>query len=434
MSEPSEPHAGLQAAALLDYPHFRSRAQALGSENAGSPRLGVLLVNVDGMDVIDSTLGFDFGDRLIADVGKRLLLALKVTDIVGEMGRGQFACMVVDMATPAHAVLAANKVHMALSAPISVDGRTLYLSPCVGIAQSEGHHDPNALLCHAAAAMRVARQRGEPYSDQHTGQDPFAMLQFDLQGDLKMAIENNDLFMCYQPQVDLRNGSVIGAEALLRWHHPVRGMIPPDKLVRVAERTGLIASLTNWVFNTALRQCADYRAQGLDLSVSINFSAANLRDAELVELVEQSIVLWGVPPERIVIELTETAVMDDQPSSLNALLRLKKLGVRLSMDDFGTGYSSMGRLRDLPLDELKIDMSFVRNMLANSANERIVHSMIGIGKSLGLKVLAEGVEDLATREHLRRMGCDYMQGYLVSKPLPLREFVALARDLASRKG
>ena len=216
------------------------------------------------------------------------------------------------------------------------------------------------------------------------------MMQFDLQGDLKKAIESNDLFMCYQPQVDLRSGQVFGAEALLRWKHPVRGMIPPDKLVQVAERTGLITSLTTGVFNTALRQCAEYRAQGLDLGISINFSAANLRDAELVELVQQAIGLWDVPSERIVIELTETAVMDEQPSSLDALMRIKKLGVLLSMDDFGTGYSSMGRLRDLPLDELNIDMSFVRTMLARPANERIVHSMVGIGKSLGLKVLAEG--------------------------------------------
>ena len=168
---------------------------------------------------------------------------------------------------------------------------------------------------------------------------------------------------------------------------------------------------------------------GVSLATSINFSAANLRDAELVELVQQTIGLWDVPPERIVIELTETAVMDDQPSSLDALMRIKKLGVTLSMDDFGTGYSSMGRLRDLPLDELKIDMSFVRTMLARAANERIVQSMIGLGKSLGLKVLAEGVEDAATRDRLQAMGCDFMQGYLISKPLPLREFVAVVHAL-----
>ena len=433
MSEPVRERTVAQYAQVLDYARFRSNAQALAERNVSSTRLGVLLLNLDGIQIIDSTLGFDFGDRLLEDVAQRLLLALKGTDVVGEIGRGQFVCMLVDMATAAHALLAANKVFTVLSAPICVDGRTLHLSPCVGIAHSEGRHDPDALLRHAAAAARRARLRGEPYSDQRIADDPLAMMQFDLQGDLKKAIENNDLFMCYQPQVDLRTGRVFGAEALLRWKHPVRGMIPPDKLVQVAERTGLITSLTSWVFNTALRQCADYRAQGLDLGVSINFSAANLRDAELVELVEQAIMLWNVPPGRIVIELTETAVMDDQASSLNALMRIKNLGVMLSMDDFGTGYSSMGRLRDLPLDELKIDMSFVRTMLARPANERIVQSMIGLGKSLGLKVLAEGVEDLATRERLCVMGCDFMQGYLVSKPLPVREFIALVRDLASPK-
>lgn len=424
MSESRPARVGARSAAVLDYAHFRSYVQMLADGDAASSRLGMLLLNVDGMPIIDSTLGFDFGDRLLADVGERLLSALKTTDVVGEIGRGQFVCMLVNISTSAHAVLAANKIVTTLSAPIIIDGRTLHLSPCIGIAHSAGSHDPDTLLRHAAAAARHAKVTGAPYSDQHVADDAHAMMQFDLQGDLKKAIENNDLFMCYQPQVDLRNGQIFGAEALLRWKHPQRGMIPPDKLVQVAERTGLIAILTNWVFNTALRQCAEYRSQGLDLGVSINFSAANLRDAELVELVQQAIRVWDVPPERIVIELTESAVMDDQPSSLDALMRIKKLGATLSMDDFGTGYSSMGRLRDLPLDELKIDMSFVRTMLAREANERIVQSMIGIGKSLGLKVLAEGVEDAATRDRLQAMGCDFMQGYLISKPLPLREFVA----------
>lgn len=431
MSEPRPAQGSARSATVLDYAHFRSHAQSLAQTDSSSMRLGMLLLNVDGMPIIDSTLGFDFGDRLLADVGERLVTALRTTDIVGEIGRGQFVCMLVNIATSAHAVLAANKIVRTLSSPISVDGRTLHLSPCIGIAHSDGNHNPDALLRHAAAAARHARSIGVPYSDQHIADDTHAMMQFDLQGDLKNAIESNDLFMCYQPQVDLCDGQVFGAEALLRWKHPVRGMISPDKLVQVAERTGLITNLTSWVFNTALRQCAEYRAQGLDLGISINFSAANLRDAELVELVQQSIGLWDVPPERIVIELTETAVMDDQPSSLDALMRIKKLGVLLSMDDFGTGYSSMGRLRDLPLDELKIDMSFVRTMLARPANERIVHSMIGIGKSLGLKVLAEGVEDAATRDRLQAMGCDFMQGYLISKPLPLREFVALVSALGS---
>jgi diguanylate cyclase len=433
LSDSPQAHAGALPAAVLDYTHFRSRTQALADETASSARLGLLYLSVDGMHVIDSTLGFDFGDRLLAAIGERLLRALKSSDVVGEVGRGQFVCLLVDIASAAHAMLAANKIFTVLSAAISVDGRTLHLSPCVGIAHSEGRHDPDALLRRAAAAARHARLYGEPYSEQQIADDPLALMQFDLQGDLKKAIESNDLFMCYQPQVDLRSGRVFGAEALLRWKHPVRGLIPPDKLVQVAERTGLITSLTSWVFNTALRQCAEYRAQGLDLGVSINFSAANLRDAELVELVEQAIVLWGVPPGRVVVELTETAVMDDQPSSLNALMRIKNLGVSLSMDDFGTGYSSMGRLRDLPLDELKIDMSFVRTMLARPANERIVHSMISIGKNLGLKVLAEGVEDAATRDRLHAMECDFMQGYLISKPLPLTEFVALVRSLEASK-
>ncbi len=299
----------------------------------------------------------------------------------------------------------------------------LFLSARIGIAYAEVDCDADELLRQAATAAADAAARHDTMVIYDGNTDPLALLQFDLQADLKQAIENNDLFLCYQPKLYVASHRIISAEALLRWNHPRKGMIPPDRLVQVAERTNLISSLTQWVMNTALRECAEYRRRGLDIGVSINFSAHNLREKEIVGLVGQALQLWPVPVEHIVIELTETAVMDDQPRARNALLEMKLLGVELSMDDFGTGYSSMSRLRDLPLDELKIDMSFVRNMLKAPAHERIVESMVSLAHGLDLRVVAEGVEDRETFARLKAMGCDVIQGYLIGKPMPLDEFV-----------
>jgi EAL domain-containing protein (putative c-di-GMP-specific phosphodiesterase class I) len=249
------------------------------------------------------------------------------------------------------------------------------------------------------------------------------MLQFDLHADLKQAIENNDLRVCYQPKINVATGKAVGAEALLRWNHPQRGVVPLERLVDVAEATGLMSDLTLWVVNTALRECAEYRRLGLEFGVSINLSPSNLREPDIAQVIGQALELWGVPPEHVALELTETSVMDEQPHTLDAIMELKDLGVELSMDDFGTGYSSMARLRDLPLDELKIEMTFVRNMNKAPVHEHIVQSMVGLAHGLNLRVVAEGVEHPDVLSSLRALGCDCAQGYLFGRPVPLGEFV-----------
>lgn len=423
MSEAASGSKGAGPIRALDFDAFRA---ATGHRfRQGAEDCAVLVVDVGELWRVDSVLGFDATNELLDQVGTALCAALRDSDQVGHIGRDRFGCLLGSLASAEHAVLAANKILRTISQAFHVRGQVLYLSCCVGIGLGEAScENGDELLRRGAKAVADARAKHEQVGSYEGTSDPFALFQFDLQADLKRAIENNDLFLCYQPQIDVASGRIVGAEALLRWRHPKKGLIPPDRLVRVAESTGLMSDLTEWILHTALRECAEYRRAGMDIGVSINLSAQNLREPDIVEVISQALNLWGVAGQQVVMELTETAVMDDQPQGFDTLQKLKALGVELSMDDFGTGYSSMARLRDLTLDELKIDMSFVRNMLTAPMHERIVQSMVGLAHGLGLRVVAEGVEDQPILDRLRAMGCDLAQGYLIGKPVPLPEFVA----------
>lgn len=410
----------------LDYRTFCAEVD-VAARRSGDAICATLLIEVDELWRIDSVLGFASTDLLMEEAIGRLRDALRDHDRVGQLGRYQLGCLLPDLGSGEHAVLAANKAIRALSEPFVIDGRSFHLSAAVGVGLADGScQSGHELLRRAAKALSdgvLRHQRVCVYDDSI---DPLALLQFDLRSDLKAAIENNQLYMTYQPKLDVRSNRLCGTEALLRWQHPQKGAIPPDRLVQVAEHTGLIMELTQWVINTAMRECARYRAQGIDIGVSINLSAHNLREPDIVEIVAQALELWQVPGTQIVLELTETAVMDDEPLAQESLSRLKPLGIQLSMDDFGTGYSSMARLRDLPLDELKIDKGFVRDILKASAHERIVQSMIGLAHGLNLRAVAEGVEDRETFERLKSLDCDCIQGYFLGKPMRLADFLSFA--------
>jgi diguanylate cyclase len=414
---------GSRPVRALDFEAFREDVARRYRQGAG--RCAVLVVELGEVWRVDGVLGFDATNELLDKVGMALCAALREADRVGHIGRDRFGCLLSDLSSNEHAMLAANKILRALSEAFHVHGQVLFLRACVGIGMGDAGCDSDAeLLRRAAKAVADARANHQRIASYDGARDPLALFQFDLQADLKQAIESNDLFLCYQPQISVESGVVVGVEALLRWRHPVKGLIPPDRLIRVAESTGLMADLTEWVLHTALRECAEYRREGIAVGVSINLSAQNLREPDIVAVISQALDLWGVEGQQVVIELTETAVMDDQPQGVGTLQQLKALGVELSMDDFGTGYSSMARLRDLELDELKVDMSFVRNMLNTPVHERIVQSMVGLAHGLGLRVVAEGVEDQPILDRLRAMGCDLAQGYLIARPLPRSEFVA----------
>lgn len=410
---------------MLSYQDFlRTASQALHELHGGSRKNALLIVDFERLTELDGILGYRAVDEILQLVAERIGDALNSEDIVGATGRYQIGCLLVNLLTDNHAILAAHKILRILAQPFTRNNRRIILTSCIGVASNTHHSsDLEQLMSNASFALLQARFNRESIKLFIEEEKEPKLLGVDLWSDLGRAIETSEPHLVYQPQYNISSRRIKSTEALLRWNHPHSGPIRPDKLVRIAEGTELMSRLTLWVFNTALRQCAEYRKAGLDAGVSINLSADDLRNPELPELFEQGLNLWGVPPDDVMIELTETAVMGDNPGSMQTLHELKDIGMKLAMDDFGTGYSSMERLLLLPLDEIKIDMTFVKDMATSPTHERIVHSMIGLGHLLNLHVVAEGVEDLATYKQLKKLGCDTIQGYLIGKGMQLPELI-----------
>ncbi|MBW7861611.1 MAG: EAL domain-containing protein [Rhodocyclaceae bacterium] len=406
----------------------------------GSSVVAMVLVELENLPTLDGVLGHAAVDALAGEALQRVTRAVGAAATC-PIGRYQIACLLPGLSADAHARLAAHRILRALAPPYACDGRRVMVAARIGVAtrtpdtRQASTAQMDELLRRASAALHEARNRFDPLAIDEEHRSDLLLAGVDLWAELDHAIEESEVHLAYQPQLCLRSGRIVSMEALLRWTHPRLGPIAPDRVIRLAEGTDLIFRLTRWVVHTALRECAEARSRGIEIGVSVNLSAYNLRDPDLAALFEQSLAIWGLPPGCVMAELTETAVMQGQAASLATLEALKEMGVRLSMDDFGTGYSSMARLRDLPLDELKVDMSFTRGISHASTHHRIVSSMIGLGHGLGLQVVAEGVEDAVTCDHLREMGCDLAQGYLIGHPVPMCEYperLLTDRDLDQR--
>jgi EAL domain-containing protein (putative c-di-GMP-specific phosphodiesterase class I) len=302
----------------------------------------------------------------------------------------------------------------------------------IGIALYPDHGlDMQTLLRRADVAMYVAKRSGDVYAVYSEEQDRYTPERLALIADLRQAIADGALVLHYQPTIDLATGRANAAEALVRWEHPERGLLGPGQFIPLAEETGLIGPLTHWVIETALGQCGRWRQAGIDVSVAVNLSMATLHDPQLPELITYLLQTHELPPSRLRMEVTESILMDDLRQTQDVLCRLAALGVRISVDDYGTGYSSLAYLKRLPVDELKIDMSFVRHLREDKTDAAIVASTIDLGHHLGLRVVAEGVEDQQTRERLTAMGCDAAQGYFWSRPLPAEQALQRMRELAA---
>jgi diguanylate cyclase (GGDEF)-like protein/PAS domain S-box-containing protein len=391
-------------------------ARSLASgKRADEPR-AVLMIDLDGFKHVNDTLGHDRGDTLLKQVGERLVKTLRESDAVARLGGDEFAILPSGSTDLEGAVAVALKIQQAYELPFTINGVTVHVSPSIGIALSPEHGSTSAELLHRAdLAMYSAKRSGDGHAVFVMGQETKTADHLSLLQDLGHCVSRGELILHYQPKIDLATRRITGVEALVRWQHPIHGLLAPERFMPEVERTHLIAPVTRWVLDTALRQQREWRDQGLDLTMAVNVSARSLRAAStLPETVAELTQLWHTPPGALTLELTESALIGEAAPAV--LTRLHTMGEVLSIDDFGTGYSSLVYLQRLPVNELKIDRSFVMNLASVSDDAIIVRSTIELAHKLGLRVIAEGVEDEKVARLLVEYECDEAQGYHYARP------------------
>lgn len=393
--------------------------------------VALLVMDLDQFKEINNTLGHASGDQILKQMGARLCNALRASDTVARLGGDEFALLMPE-GDARQAVQLANKVHKILEPPYRVNDMDIEVSPSIGIGVFPDHGmSADEIMRRADVAMYQAKQKHSGHAVYEQETDAHSVRRLALMSDLRHAIDNGELMLYYQPEVELKSGAVIGVEALARWRHPQNGFIPPDEFIPLAEKSGMIKALTELVLQEALRQYHAWRRAGICLNMSVNLSARNLHDPSLPGRLRQLLAAWDVPSGDIHLEITESAMMANPERAGQILADFDAMGLGLWIDDFGTGYSSLDYLKRLPVDAIKIDKSFVRDMTEDKHNAAIVRATVELAHNLGLKVVAEGVENEQTRAALRGLGCDFMQGYYISKPVPAEE---LARWLERRDG
>ncbi|MDX6593177.1 MAG: hypothetical protein QOJ13_2373 [Gaiellales bacterium] len=381
-------------------------------------KVALLLLDLDEFKEINDTLGHSSGDRLLRDVADRLGKLVSGNELVARVGGDEFALLIPAVPSVEHAEAIAERVYAALERPFSVDGSLLDIHPSIGVALIPDHAAVfDDLMKCADIAMYEAKRHRSRIEAFHADHELANRRSAGLASELRRAISEGELRLDYQPKARMCDNSVTGVEGLVRWVHPVRGIIPPGDFISLAERSGLMRSLSLSVLEQAVAQVRQWLDLGLELSVAINLSTRDLVDVKLVDEVAGCLRRNNVPPHLLELEITESVLMADPRRAGTILARLKEIGVSTGIDDFGTGYSSLGYLRDLPLTSLKIDRSFVRSMQADRPDEVIVRSTIDLAHNLGLAVVGEGIEEPRTWNRLKELGCDYGQGFLLSRPL-----------------
>jgi diguanylate cyclase (GGDEF)-like protein/PAS domain S-box-containing protein len=405
---------GLANRALL-----RERVERMVARRQGNREIpfAFLMIDLDRFKEINDTLGHCSGDRVLQHLCPRLASCVRRTDTVARLGGDEFS-IILDGATAKEALLIVEKLAASISAPMLIGERSLSVGAGIGVALYPDHgQDWDTLMQHADIAMYAAKRAhcGHVVYSGNQSSDPTD--QFELTSELRLAIEGNELELHYQPKLNIETRKVCGVEALIRWHHPRKGPLSASQIIALAENAGLIKPLGHWVLATAASQTVDWNRMGIDLEVAINVTPQNLQDPEFVESVIERIRQGSSHRLRLIVEITESAMILDPEHSRLILDRLHDLGVKISIDDFGTGYSSLAYLKELPVDEVKIDQSFVQNMAGNSRDSCIVRTIIELGHNLGLRVVAEGVEHRSVLELLTGLGCDVAQGFYLSHPL-----------------
>ncbi len=379
----------------------------------------VLLIDLDRFKEVNDTLGHHYGDVLLVEVASRLEHAVRLSDTVARLGGDEFAVLLPDITDEDAALVFAARCLARLHQPFTIEGLNVSVEASIGVALAPHHGlDDNTLLRAADVAMYEAKERRCGIVVYDSGHDVHTPTRLALLGDLRRALQHDELVMYYQPKVDVGTGKVSSAEALVRWQHPERGLLAPDEFIPVAESTGLILPLTLHTLDLAIRQAKRWDESSVPVQVAVNLSPRCLLEADLPAKVQAILRQHGLSAHLLRLEVTETSIMADPARAITILTALQQAGVSLSLDDFGTGYSSMSYLKRLPVDELKIDRSFVTDMLTAGNDSVLVRSSIDLGHNLGLSVVAEGVEDSATMDRLAGLGCDVVQGYHLARPMP----------------
>lgn len=402
---------------------YRRVRAAITAAEAARSEAAVLIIDLDHFKEVNDTLGHHSGDLLLQDLAKRLRRVLRTNDIVSRLGGDEFAVLLTDLATSAAAESVAQQLLTTLQEPLQLRGLGINLKASIGLAlyPLDGR-DVDSLIQRADIAMYRAKAEQRGYSHYVRNEDPYSADRLAMIEDLRRAIERDELVLRYQPKINLGTGRLLGVEALVNWPHPSRGLIPPAEFVSLAEHTGLIRGLTRVVLRRALREIG--QAPLRYASVAVNISVHDLLDPQFPAEIAQQLRAAEIPTDRLVLEVTEGAIMADPGHARLVLSELQRMGVQVALDDFGTGYSSLAHLRELPVNEIKIDRSFVGQMLNRESDAIIVEAIIGLGHKLGLRVIAEGVEDQAAWERLADFGCDSAQGFLISPGLPIDDLLS----------
>jgi diguanylate cyclase (GGDEF)-like protein len=400
----------------------RRLTKAIAEAGPTNTQLSVYLVQIGRFSEINNTLGHETGEQMVAKIGDNLQRIIKQSDVVSRHSSSMFA-LLLPGAGSTHVNPIVERILDSFNEPISVGGNTIDVTAWIGEACYPEHGaTAKMLLQRADTAIYEAKKSAQHYALYNAQLDPYKPERLSMMGELRSGLDRGEFRLYYQPKIDIATEKITAAEALIRWIHPVRGFMPPDSFIPLAEQTGNIQKLTSWALDTAISQVAVWKTQGIDIKVAINLSARDLSNRNLPHEVANLMAKHGAKIEQLILEITESAVMEDPKQSMEVLSALNQMGATLSIDDYGTGYSSMSYLKSLPVQEIKIDKSFVMKLSSNKGDEILVRSTIDLGHNLGLKVTAEGVEDRAALDILKEYGCETGQGYHISKPVPAADF------------
>lgn len=403
--------------------HNRLQQELLRGERT-SKQLVLIMTDLNRFKEINDTLGHHIGDLVLQQAGERLFNIFRKTDTVARLGGDEFAILLPE-ANLEQAQALTQKVLKDFTEPFHVENQSLNVEISIGLAEFPTHgNDVNILMQRADVAMYVAKQNQLGYSIYDPNKDTHSIGRLALMSELRDAIKAEQLELYFHPKVNVSSGKVIGVEALLRWNHPTRGHIKPSEFIPLAEQTGLIKPLTHWVVKKSIHQCAEWKKRDIDLSMSINLSIHNLHDSNLLQYIQNSLSEYKLPASNLMLEISEGDIMSEPLRARDTLNKIKETGIKLSIDDFGTGYSSLSYIKKLPIDEIKVDRSFVMEMTEDDDDDVIVLATIKLAHNLGLKIVAEGVHDQRTWDRLKELQCDIAQGHFLSEPLNATTFIA----------